>query len=230
MKLSALLLDIARDLNDAEPGHEFTRWPQQSLARWFNEGRCNAFTLNPSQFSQVVVVKLQPGTEQQACNGGILHDILGQTDARGLITTPINRTDMSMSTRWTKTVNCCVTGASTTKLTGYTFTASENGLFSVEPPVPPGADVYVKVVCYTRPSDLSLTDDVDDSDDCATTAAATQWALFRAMMRDDESIAAQNAAAVHRQMFFDLLNVRYTREREAQLDMADTKGARGAAT
>ena len=221
MKLKSLLLEIARDLNDAEPGHEFVTWGVEALTTWVNEAFANAFTLNPTKFAEVKVLKLAPGSDQWPCDCAILHRVLGQTDALGRVTRALTQSDSDLEARWRKPASCPPARVGF-QLTGFTFDVGQDGYFTVIPPVPPSEDVYVKVLCYVRPGALSAGDDVPDD---GTAAAAKQWVLYRALMRDDESQASMNAAQVHLKTFFELMKVQYTQELALQLG-ATTKGRR----
>jgi hypothetical protein len=208
MKLSQLLHGLATDLNDAELGYEFQTWTKQQLLGWFNEGRCNAFTLNPSKFSETRCYKLDTGSDQQLCGCTMLHKILGVSDAQCIGTTPIPRSDSDLALRWSKK-GCAPAVADGFKIKSYTFDPLEGGQFHVTPPVPPNEEVWVKTVCNIEPEALTLDGDPEVGS-CQTTNAAKQWALFRALMVDDESDSSLKAAIVHRDMFFQLMGVQVT--------------------
>lgn len=213
MKLKTLLLEIARDLNDAEPGHEHVTWEVEALTTWFNEALGNAFTLNPTKFAEVKVIKLTTGSDQWPCDCAILHRVLGQTDALGYTTRSLSQSDGDLDARWTKP-SSCPPARGPFRLTDFTFNVGEDGYFTVRPPVPPNADVYMKVLCYVRPKVFSPGDDIPDD---GTVAAAKQWVLYRALMRDDESQVSLAAAQVHIKTFFELLKIQYTQELALQL-------------
>lgn len=206
MNLAGLLTNISEDLND--PGS--VTWSRGQLARWFNEGRCTAFTLSPGSFAQTKVYKLEPGTEQELCDCDVLHQILGLTDASGAVVTPMTRADSGISSKWTKKA-CAGRPASGRS---FSFDPDVGSRFSVFPPVLPGEDVWVKVICYNRPDDLDETSDVPE---CSVSTAAMQWVLFRAFMMDSEVATSVNTAQVHAKMFFDLLKIKYTREQAMQM-------------
>lgn len=217
MKLASLLNNIAEDLNDPDS----LTWSRGQLARWFNEGRCTAFALTPDAFADVKIYKLEPGTEQELCDCDVLHDVLGLTDASGSVTDPMARFSAKVASRWIK--KACQGRPS--GMRSFSFEPGAGSRFSVRPPVLPGEDVWVKVICYGRPDDLDENDEVAD---CAVTAAAFQWVLFRAFMMDSEVVASANTAQVHAKMFFELLKLKF--DREKAMELASTNPAAGRRT
>lgn len=206
MKLATIIDGIAADLNDPDS----VTWTRGQLARWFNEGRCTAYVLSPGSFAQPKVYKLDPGTEQELCGCDTLHSVVGLTDAQGLIVNPMVQASPTVAAKWTKPA--CVrypVGARS-----FSFDPDTGSRFSIRPPVLPGEDVYVQVVCYGKPEDF---DEDSDVPDCAVTSAAVQWVLFRAFMVDSEVASSMATAQVHCKLFFDLLKLKYTRERAMQL-------------
>jgi hypothetical protein len=220
MLLSRYLLEIAHDLNDAEPGHEFSRWGQPQLLAWVNEAQCNAFTLRPDAFVHTVVMKLAPGSDQKPCDCTVIRRIVGQVDAQGNLLGGYlpKRSDVA-TYRWSKP-GCPAPTSGPFRLTGYNQDPLENGLFRVVPPVPPGQDVYLKLTCTSLPAPLSMGDLDLSTDDCRIITASKQWVLFRALMRDDTSTTNVQVAQVHAQLFFNLLDVQFTKAIAMQLGIS----------
>ncbi|ETD67550.1 hypothetical protein V757_11210 [Pelistega indica] len=223
MRLRDLLAAFNEDLNDLNPAGTLpNRWSQAQLLRFFNEGLCNVFTLNPNEFVEASMVKLDPGTLQKLCDCKVLRKILGQTDETGLVLTPVPEQNISILSRWTKKVCLTPTNGEFT-LTGYTYSAGDNGYFNVYPPIPPNEDVYLKVLCANPPEPYTMKDlDKEVDAGCASVTAARQWVLYSALMIDDEVEIAVAAARVHLETFFNILKVQLTQQRLAELGVNRT--------
>jgi hypothetical protein len=232
MLLSQVLDDLAVDLNDAEEGHAFQTWTRGQLLAYLNEALCNAFSLNPSLFTTTVVIQLQAGGDQQPCDCTILHNIIGQTDAQGnMLDGYLPRRSNAATYAWSKP-GCPATSGGPFRLTGYNFDPLENGGFSVTPPVPPGAKVYVKARCATIPDAFTSADldapccgSSESAMDCRMITAAKQWVLFRAHMVDEQSLSSLNTAMIHLKLYFQLLNVQFSRQLGAQIGALSSPAA-----
>jgi hypothetical protein len=236
MLLSQVLDDLAVDLNDAEEGHAFQTWTRGQLLAYLNEALCNAFTLNPSLFSETIVIQLQAGSDQQPCDCTILHCIIGQTDAQGtLLGGYLPRRSNAATYAWSKP-GCPAPAGGPFRLTGYNFDPLENGGFSVTPPVPPGVKVYVKARCSTLPEAFTSADlDTEccsgrggSDTDCRMVTAARQWVLFRAHMVDEQSLSSVNTAMIHLKLYFQLLNVQFSRQLAQQIGALSSPSAAAA--
>jgi hypothetical protein len=219
MQLGTVLNDLARDLNDAEEGHEFATWSRAQLTGYLNEGLCHAFTTRPNDFVSTVVLKLDPGRVQAPCDCMILHQILGQCDGDGnLLGPPIPRRSDAVTFQWTKP-GCPPRRApgGGFRLSGYNADSKSTGLFTVTPAVPPNVDVYLLAECSNPPGALDAGSLDTAMSDCRTLSAAKQWAIFRALMVENESANAVQVASVHLQVFFKLLDLQYTKEMAQQL-------------
>lgn len=210
MLLSDFLLGVAQDLNDAEPGYEFSRWTKGQLLRYLNEAIALIALFKSDYFAAVKVIKLVPGEQQRACCCAQVTQIIGQSDEFGnLIGGALPQKAPAALFRWTKK-GCPQAGDF--KLNGYWMDPSDSRAFFVSPAVPPEQDIYLKINCIEEPPVYTEGQFTAEFTLNKANAAAAQWVLFRAMMIDDESATTMQAAAAHLNLFFNLLQVQYRRE------------------
>lgn len=163
MTLDEFLLGLASDFKDDAPGYEFTQFPRDQLIRWTNDGLCALSAFRPDLFSRAVDVTLKPGTEQTLEGCTLLSSIRAQLNARGEEVGPVRRVSDTAMLAWTKPLICREKNE-TYRVTGYRFDPARKDTFYVEPPVPPGQEVKVRVVCSFAPPALTL-DDLDSEMD-----------------------------------------------------------------
>ncbi|RQH06626.1 DUF6682 family protein [Paraburkholderia dinghuensis] len=232
MRLSQVLDELARDLNDAEEGHPFQTWTRGQLLAYINEAQCNAFVLNSALFVRTVIMQLAPGREQQPCECSILQQIIGQTDAAGnLLDGYLPRRSDAATYSWTKPG--CPAPSGPFRLTGYNFDPLQGGAFAVTPPVPPNVKVYVKARCAVMPETLATSNLDDDccgpgngsDSDCRIITAAKQWVLFRALMVEEQSVSSVQTAMIHLKLYFALLNVQFSRQLAQQIGALSSPAA-----
>lgn len=209
MTLHEFLDSLSEDLNDLNPAGSLPRrWSQSQLLRYVNEGLSHVYSLAPNEFMQELLVKLEPGTLQRVCGDFVLHKILGQTDETGLVIRPLSEYVRELMTRWTKKV-CPVVDQGEFKLSGYTVDSADASYFQVYPAVPPNEDVFIKVLGSEPPKPLSTKDmDSELPYNSTIVAAVRHWALYSALMVDDESAAEVDAAKGHLEVFFQLLKLK----------------------
>lgn len=220
MKLRDVLDALAQDLNDNKPsGTMPTRWERSQLLRYFNEGLCHVYTVKPNEFAELQLVKLEPGSIQKVCGCKQLLRIFGQTDETGLVVRDIPSMDFTIATRWTKK-GCPAPLGEDYRITGLAMEALDNGHFRVYPPVPPGEDVFINVLCANPPTPYTLADEDVELDDCQAVSAARQWVMFAALMVDDESEVGMAAAKIHAELFFSILDVQFSKNLLTQMQQS----------
>lgn len=204
-----LVNDLAVDLGDSEPGHEFSRWSQAQLLGYVNEGLCMIGSLNPGMRSKPTILVLSPGSEQSLGCCDRLSNVIGQVDADGNVIASLSKGSLTMSLRWNKApcLKTNLTGPAF-RLKSYTNNAADARFFTVSPPVPPGTIVRLKVICSRNDGGYGLEDEVDDVD-CGLVVAAKFWAIFRAHFVDDEKSPEYNKAMTAVKLFFQLINVKF---------------------
>ena len=203
--VESLLLGYAEDLNDAEPGHEFTIWSREQLLRYHNEGLCLVAALRPDMFTKTLVVKVEPCTEEQVlCDCTTVHRVIGQTDKHGRVLHPLRLRNTKSTLVWTGAK--CPTPRRNTTLTEYSLDTSTNKV-SVYPPLSAAVDAWIKVECTTPPEPITAESTGDGISRCAFSAAVLQWVLYRAKEVDELSPALRDAAKGHFANFGNILGL-----------------------
>jgi hypothetical protein len=193
---------LARDLNDAAPGHEFTAWPKDQLRTYVIEA-CRTFdSIRPNKFDQLRLLVLegcQDFHDVCPCSKLTATGILGQADSSGNVFGTIKARPDGPAGQWPG--KACPPG-DPFRIREYTL-SDDGGSVRVYPNVPPGRTAYLSVRCAVFPDE----DDSEVPDDVVP--AVIQWALFRAKMVDGENNAAiVTVAAQHRATFSMLLGVK----------------------
>lgn len=207
MLFSSLLEQLAVDLNDAAPGHEFTTWSREQLRAYLEEAVQTAFAERPDLFMETRVIKLQPCTVlQEACDCTHIRRIIGQCTKDGRIIKLLKPRKYNDRIVWNG--RTCMGNPKTFELNQYAIDDKSNRLW-VWPQIPGGMDVYVLVECAVIPDTFG---DYDVPDELR--AAVLQWALYRAKMVDGENnqsiVAVANA---HKETFWQLIAVHKNREK-----------------
>lgn len=200
MNIKSLLYQVAVDLNDAAPGHEFTTWSEQQLRAYLEEAIQTAFTRRPDLFIQTRVVKVEPcSVVQDVCDCTKLRRVIGQTDENGRIIKLLRPRKRDDALLWTG--RTCHKSPKEFQLSHYTIDEASNKLW-LYPQVPAGLDVYVLLECVVMP------EAIDDNTTIPPelVGAVVQWALYRAKMVDGEnSPTVVSVANAHKAAFWELL-------------------------
>jgi hypothetical protein len=157
--LDEYLLGLASDFKDDAPGYEFTQFPRDQLLRWINDGICALSSFRPDLFSASKDVKLKPGTEQTVEGCTTVSAVRSQVNARGEEIGSVRRVSDSAMLAWNKP-QVCKQKNDAYRVSGFRFDPARKDTFYVEPPVPPGIEVLVRVTCSGSPPPLTL-DDLD---------------------------------------------------------------------
>ena len=205
MKPSALIEQISWDLNDQEPGYEYTRWPYERLSAYLQEALDYVSLALKDTFAEKVVVQLEPGTVwQDACECEDIIRVLGETTADGSrILRRLRRVADDETLLWQgEGTGRCSYGAPY-RMESYTIDATTGKSFKVFPPVPANEKKprYVLLECFVPPSvgtDADLPYEVS--------MAVKQWVLWRALSLDTENNETIfNVAKEHRDTFYKLV-------------------------
>lgn len=166
MTLNEYLLGLAQDFKDDAPGYEFTQFPRTQLIRWINDGLCALAAFRPDLFSRAIDVTLKPGIEQTIEGCTTLSSVRSQLNARGEEIGQIRRVSDVALLGWNKPAICKATNGEY-RVTGFRYDPARKDTFYVEPPVPPGQKVVVRVTCSGSPAPLTI-DDLDQElpEDC----------------------------------------------------------------
>lgn len=219
------LENVSESLNDAETDYEFTHWGKAYLLSLLNEAIVLISIYRPDEFTEAKIIKLAPGTFQNADCCKKVYKLYTQTDKWGNEIGPaLMKVANKVADLWTKVA--CPPDKNPFRLTGYTIENNAGALFSVRPPVPANQDVYVKASCLTFPKEFTLADGNEEIKFSSSIPAATQWVLYRALMVDDNSQNSLTEAVQHLTTFFQLMKIQYTRDTVKELGDAFTKEAR----
>ena len=212
MDVSSVLDSIAEDLGDNEPGRLFSRWSREQILGYLNEGLCLIGSFNPGMRSKPTLLKLSQGSEQTlgCCNR--LSNVIGQVDANGNVVAKLSKSSLTTTLRWTKK-SCLppVKNGAEFRLKTYTNSATDSGFFTVDPPVPAGTDVWLKVVCSRTDGAYTEAGQLDETD-CANLVAAKFWVIFRAHFVDDEKSPEYQKAMTAAKMYFQILGMKFKAE------------------
>lgn len=210
MNTNSLLQSLASDLGDNEPGHEYQRWSEADLLRYWNEAVCIIADLRKDLFSCPTTIALKPGSIQDISPCDRLGEVIGQVDKDGNLITPVAEASADLRSRWVGKP-CALTMSQALRqeyrMQSYSTDANTNKSVVVTPPVPPNAKVYLQVNCTRAPKVLCPGDEFTELD-CGHRAAATQWVLARAYASAPPGSIEGNLARSHAQMFFQLLNIK----------------------
>lgn len=192
--LNELLLNYARDLRDAEPGHEFTQFPRENLIAWWNEGLCILHRLRPDLFTRSRDVDLKPGTRQEVGDSCTFKSVDANIGADGEDLTPIRQTSVTAIRQWGGKQSCLGAPGAAYRVTEYQFDKMQRDTFYVSPPVPAGVEAKVRVTCVEPPPTLTISDlDETAPTDCWQEALVRHYVLGQAYSLDSDQVSLQLA-------------------------------------
>lgn len=209
---------IAFALNDNEPNHEFTRYELDKLIAAYNAAMCLVYKYRPDIFTEWEVVRLTTGRYQdmRGCCDQIL-TVADQVTADGATIkelTGSRETKTKTKRHWRKP--SCITFSDAPDgyvVNNINIDANMNGRFTVDPPVPPGVEVYVRVKCVSAPCPVDASQMNASFDTmCDMNVAAWHFVLARMLTGDRFAQAVNHDMQYHYQMFFQILGVVQTQE------------------
>jgi len=205
MLVRTLIDQIAESLNDTLN----VTWTRSFLLTVVNEGFCTAAKYRPDMFMSTKVVKLVAGTVQTACMCASIKKIIAQVDKFGNDIQNIPLNNRAVTSRWTGRP---LPNYGEYRIKGYTFEKMNQKEFEVSPPVPANKDVWVRLLCASGPGKL---EEEDETPDCGLDLAVIQWALYRALMVDNQDTTT-SSAQIHYKACFELLQVQLTQHMKVQ--------------
>lgn len=195
--LSSKLQTLSLDLNDSDG----TGWPHEVLLEYLNAGLCLAASLNPKRFATSIDVALVPGA-QQSTGCSFLTGIVGVVTAAGVKRTSNRPVDSSAAAAYAQT------NISPEKYHPTSIQPSEDDResFYVDPPAPVGVNMKVRIQCAS-PETYTLADKDEEMSvrQCAQYEIAREWAMYRALSSEHESVRGAEIANAHRATFFLLV-------------------------
>lgn len=188
MKSGDIIREVSQDLNDQEPGYEYTTWPKEQLRSYLYEVTTQLAVLFRKLFLVRRVVRVKAGgLWQRACECEQIIRIVGEVteDGEQLINYLSNVAD-DTRLMWAGGIERCPVASMHGKytMTGYSISNVDGATFKVYPPIPRGeADHFVLVECFDSP------DEVPDDFNIPTrlVALVKQWMLMRAYAVDSEN-------------------------------------------
>lgn len=227
MSVYEFLRTVAAQLGDDRPNSPFKRYALKDLVAYYNEAMCFVSTHRPDLVTEFLIMKLQPGTYQDAkCCGCVdVKKVVAQIDADGNtikdlsnVSTGSGGADVS---KWYR-APCKTTagGQATSVVTGITITPGMNGVFEVSPPIKPGEDVWVKLQCVGNGASLDEASVIAGASlgECRFLPAVRSYVLYRALQGNRHATgAAQEAQAEFRNAATYLgLQIKYAEKHEEE--------------
>lgn len=203
MKISDYLFKIRHDLNDLEKD-----WFENDeiLISYFNDGLCEVFNLDISNFTKPYIVKLKAGDYQEidGCCKFIRADAITNSAGAWLADMKMSKAESEID--WTEP--CCSPINKENTARRYYFNDGDKHGFSVRPPIPNGIDVYARLFMSCKPALMDF--DVDTVIDypCEVFNPAYEWALYRAFSVAKDSANMIAKADRHYKAFYDLMKIR----------------------
>jgi hypothetical protein len=195
--LENLLTDYARELRDAEPGHEFTQFPRETLLIWWNEALCILHRMRPDLFTRSREVTLVPGNRQSVGEDCTFKSVDANLGPQGQDETPIRMTSVTAMRQWGGKPTC-IPPPKEYRVTEFQFDKMQRDIFYVAPPVPAGATAKVRVTCVEPPPTLTVSDLGEEAPtDCWQNALVNHYLLAQAYAQDSDQMSL--ALAQHHQ-------------------------------
>lgn len=199
-----IIREVSLDLNDQEPGYEYTRWPVAQLQSYLREALLHVGKRMQDWFVERVVLEVQPGADwQKGCQCDEIIRIVGESTKDGRLIRSLRRLEDDEANTWPSNPFRCQRTGKAYVMESYSINAVDDSLFRVFPPVAYGDVKYVIAECYVEP-----TGDLTKTVNSEAVAIVKQWMLYRALSIDSENNPNILALAKqHQQTFFDLLNL-----------------------
>lgn len=187
-------------LNDQYPGSEYTRWPKEDVECALREARNAVNLIRPDQNVTTIEMKLQPGTFQQVpgeCSE--LVNVIGSLDKNGVLQEQKGSGKSGLS-KWFPSA-CQGVDPEDYEMTSFERDTKDTSVFYVQPPVPIGAEVTVKIQCAGSCA--------SDQVDCRFEPPIVEYMMYRLLSTEDDSSTSATAANTHFRTFAMLLNVNF---------------------
>lgn len=205
-------------LNDAELGHESTRWGRDQLLEYANDAIPQIALIRPDVVSENTTLTLQPGSRQELPEDAFdLYRIDGVLDGNGNVISRPGESDREASIvaqTWFGALGCH-NSSGPYVLTSYEFTPDDSTIFYVQPPVPPGKTVKIQANIGQLPAPFGEDDKIPIDDRFHN--AMIEWALYRAFSIDQESQTNAVYAENHKEHFYEMLKL-FTDQEKAVLE------------
>lgn len=233
---AALVVEVARLLNDHETGYQHIRWPRADLLEYLYDAEMAAYAAKPEAYAHDETVTLRPGTRQGPLPEGCkLQKIIG-SDGSDRRARKVDDVLMQAFSGFGCKPACDDDGIYA--VSGFSFNPQDPAGFFVEPPVPDdGQEHSLDIVCLQEPkplteADLDRTGTEPDADVIGSPTrmhnALIEFMLYRAYSVDMESGQSHAKAVAHLQTFNQMLGIAKTENTRAALSQSGSQpqGAR----
>lgn len=222
-RVSRILNDDVRGVlnKDGATYPDTARWSYPVLIDFLNEGLSYMVALRPDAFTVTEVIRLKAGAKQLLPDEydsivTLLSNAYESADGSFVEGDSINEVDNKMSRKID--IGCSDKGGQK-KVTGFAVDSHDSRSFTVEPPVPRGADVmvcgrFVKVPCQFTTADLNNCVSIPRKFD----VPLVDWVLHRAYLIETESAFSSRASASALQRFYRAVSAGYLQESRFQGD------------
>lgn len=216
MTAAEIIRQVSLDLNDQEPGYEYTHWSYDLLKSYLHEGLLLLSAQFKKYFVQQKVVQVYPGgVWQRACECDQILRVLGETtkDGKQILRTLFRAEDSLLAT-WASDATACQSCGRSYVMSHFVLNEADDSQFKIMPPLPRDEKRprFVLIECVD-----ALKDVADDySVRSRVVPMLKQWMLSRAYMVDSEnSQAVMQLAVQHRELYMLLVRTEQaTLERE----------------
>ncbi|WP_333679873.1 DUF6682 family protein [Dyella sp.] len=205
-RAALLAEEVARLLNDAEHGYAYTRWSQDELIEYANDGVAQIAMLRPDIVAREETITLQPGARQVVPEGATFFRVEGTLDRYGRRIGQPSKTDgqaARVAQTWFAVLACPRPGDYV--VLSFAFDDAQPNVFYVEPPVPPGKEVKAVISMARVPDPFGANDAVPL--DRRFHNALIEWMLYRAFSKDQDSAPDAGLSASHKQHFYEMLGL-----------------------
>ena len=213
MSIYEFLRTIAAQLGDDRPNSPFRRYTLKDLAAYYSEAMCFVAANRPDLMTEMVIVKLQPGTYQDAakcCGCTNIISIEAQVDADGRIIKDLSSTGKATAktSSWYRPI-CKDANTGGTLIISTEIISGMNGWFTVDPPIPVGEDVWVMVKCVKPPAATTEADILNGASTgtCTFLPAIRSYILYRALQGDRHAVGASTEAQNELKSAYNYLGV-----------------------
>jgi hypothetical protein len=195
------LLSIADSLGDGNPQRPFRRYRLSSLTAFYAEAMCFVASHRPDLFTDFVIMKLEPGSYQDArcCGCTNVVGVVAQIDVDGNTVKDLSNSAAASTqvNKWFR-APCRVTtdGEAVPTIGSVTLVAGMNGVFTVTPPVPVGVDMWVKIKCVKAgggPTEAQVLAGAGVGS-CKFLPAVRSYIMYRALLGDRHAVNASSDA------------------------------------
>jgi hypothetical protein len=229
MTVYDFLVTVASALGDARPGSEFRRYPLRDLLTYYNEAMCFIAAQRRDLFTKRVVVKLEPGTTQDAtcCGCSDVVGVMAQVTSDGVVVKDLSQASAASAQTWRwYRAPCRATpdGAAVPIIQAVGIEPGMAGVFNVFPPIPPGVDTWAVIKCVAPPravTEAQALGGVDEAGEtvppagtgwCTFLPAVRSYVLYRALLGDRHATGASAEAARELKAVYDYLGLQYRME------------------